>query len=589
MGPPPRPPHGKPAPDKAGAIVALLTQERTQDAAALALRWVSQSPGAAEASHFASVTQHKIGQDARALMYAERAASLEPRNAFRHITLARLQYLMQEPDKAIASMERSLQLNPGDRQTYIDFCIMLGGQRRYIHGLRVAEAALQRFPGDGNVVANAASLLVSTGRVNQALHVAGEIARAVPGDTFSRSLRCLIANYIDMPAIDQFRLHEDYGACVAAQPRRAVPRPARMPNGRLRLGLMSSDLRAHSVSSFLEPLLEHLDRSRFDVFVYHTNKLEDAVTTRLKAHASRWWMRNSPEPEELARQIASGSVDVLLDVGGHTHPTGLLAAAFRPAPVQVTYLGYPNTTGLRAMDWRIVDNVTDPAGAESLATERLLRLDECFLCYQPPEEATRVTALADGPVTFVSFNSLQKIGARCAGLWAAVLEKVPGSRLVLKMTNLVEPELREEVTARLASWGLTPSRTTILMSMESRAEHLSAYAQAHVALDTFPYHGTTTTCEAMWMGVPVLTLAGDRHAARVGASLLSAVGVPELIATTDDEFVEKAAALARDRPRLSEYRATLRGRMQASPLCDGPGFARRFGDAMERIATERHT
>jgi predicted O-linked N-acetylglucosamine transferase (SPINDLY family) len=173
-----------------------------------------------------------------------------------------------------------------------------------------------------------------------------------------------------------------------------------------------------------------------------------------------------------------------------------------------------------------------------------------------------------------------------ANLWRRVLDAVPGSHLVLKMTNLVEPLLQQEVRARLASWGLDESRTTVLQSVESRREHFLAYAHAHVALDTYPYHGTTTTCEALWMGVPVLTLAGDRHAARVGASLLTAVGAPELIATTDDEFVDKAAALATDRPRLLRYRATLRDQTRASPLCDAPAFARRLEALLASLPSE---
>jgi predicted O-linked N-acetylglucosamine transferase (SPINDLY family) len=309
--------------------------------------------------------------------------------------------------------------------------------------------------------------------------------------------------------------------------------------------------------------------------VYHINKLEDATTERLKRHhavvaAAQRNRRDRPRPTRRTEMRCAA------DLGGHAagHDRGDRGSAS-------TWLGYPNTTGVREVGHRIVDSVTDPAPvADALATESLVRLDPCFLCYRPPEDAPALAPLpAPGsPITFVSGNSLQK--SRRAWPPVGVLDGVPGSRLLLKMTNLIEADLQRDVRARLVSWGLPVDRTQIMLSVESRTDHLASYGQAHVALDTFPYHGTTTTCESLWMGVPVVTLAGDRHAARVSASLLTAVGTPELIAHTEDEFVERAVTLAGDRERLARYRATLRGMVQASPLCDASAFAKRFGDAV---------
>ncbi len=587
--PPPRPPHAarpgapKPPDPRAARIEQLLRAEQLEQAAALALDWASNAPRDADAMHFASVTQHRVGENDRALHYAQRAAGLEPANAYRHLSLARCYYLTMQPEKALASMAQASRLDQNNLTILSDYAVMLSGQRRYTDALRVTDDALRRHPGAGGVLINKASLLVSTGRCEEAFTLATQLAEALPQDLNSRSLRCLISNYLDMPAADVFRVHQEFGHALARTRRPIVQRTPRGGRATTRIGIVSADLRAHSVAFFLEPLLEHLDRARFEVFVYHINKLEDATTERLKRHATRWWLRNNATGEEIARAVATDGCDVLLDLGGHTQPQGVIAAAMSPAPVQVTWLGYPNTTGVREVGHRIVDSVTDPAPvADALATESLVRLDPCFLCYRPPEDAPALAPLpAPGsPITFVSYNSLQKITPRVARLWARVLDGVPGSRLLLKMTNLIEADLQRDVRARLVSWGLPVDRTQIMLSVESRTDHLASYGQAHVALDTFPYHGTTTTCESLWMGVPVVTLAGDRHAARVSASLLTAVGTPELIAHTEDEFVERAVTLAGDRERLARYRATLRGMVQASPLCDASAFAKRFGDAV---------
>jgi predicted O-linked N-acetylglucosamine transferase (SPINDLY family) len=229
--------------------------------------------------------------------------------------------------------------------------------------------------------------------------------------------------------------------------------------------------------------------------------------------------------------------------------------------VQVSYLGYPNTTGLRAIDFRVVDSETDPAGAEALATERLVRLDPCFLCYRPPGDApapVRDRAADRWPVTFGSFNSIKKLTPTTAGLWASVLKATPGSGLLIKSPGLSSVRAKKHVEGLLAAAGIEAGRVEMLDRVESRVGHLALYGRVDVALDTYPYHGTTTTCEALWMGVPVVTLAGKEHRSRVGASLLGAIGRAEWVARSADEFAAIAARLAGDAARLSEERPALR-------------------------------
>jgi predicted O-linked N-acetylglucosamine transferase (SPINDLY family) len=257
--------------------------------------------------------------------------------------------------------------------------------------------------------------------------------------------------------------------------------------------------------------------------------------------------------------IRSRNIDVLLELGGHSGEPRLLALIEKPAPVVISAIGYPNTTGVPAIEWRLVDAITDPVGSERFCTEQLLRIDPCFLCYTAPTSAPE-PAMPDAsqPITFGSFNNATKIGARSVELWARVLQAVPGSRLLMKAQSLTDSTGRKVILERFAAAGIAPDRLELVAYTKTRDEHLRLYNRVHVALDTVPYNGTTTTCEALWMGVPVVTTLGDRHAARVSASLLHAAGHPELVASDADAFVRIAASLAQDRPRLDALRTSLR-------------------------------
>jgi predicted O-linked N-acetylglucosamine transferase (SPINDLY family) len=353
--------------------------------------------------------------------------------------------------------------------------------------------------------------------------------------------------------------------------------------GRLRVGYVSPDFREHSVAWFLEPLLAAHDRQAFEVIGYASVARPDAVTRRLLSHCHRACEVHDLSDEQLAALVREHRVDILVDLAGHTRGNRLGAFARWPAPVQVTYLGYPGTTGVPAIAYRLTDAIADPAGVtDADHSERLVRLPHGFLCYRPPSEAPPVSpgpVERAGQITFACFNNRPKITEAAVALWARLLRELPGSRLVLKSAGLSDAGGRARLLAQFDRHGIGAERLALWGMVRSPWEHLAYYAQADIALDTFPYNGTTTTCEALYMGVPVVTLAGRSHAARVGASLLTRVGLPELIAGSPDEYVACAVALAQDRARLRGLRAGLRDRLLRSPLCDAALITRSIEDA----------
>ena len=357
------------------------------------------------------------------------------------------------------------------------------------------------------------------------------------------------------------------------------------PVRRLRVGLVSGDLGQHPVGFFLQNLLENIDPDRLELFAYETSERRDALNQRLR-HAVHTWRDASclkMSDEALALQIRADGIDILIDLAGHTGKNRLPVFAWKPAPVQVSWLGYLGTTGLDAMDYLLADAWAVQEGEEEQFVERPWRLPEAYVCFSPPEipvEAGPLPALERGSITFGCFNNLNKINDRVVACWARLLKAVPGARLYLKTKYLGAAGMGEKLTALFADYGIAPSRLVLEGRFASHEAHFLAYHQVDIALDPFPYPGITTTVEALWMGVPVLSMKGDRFISHQGETILHNAGLPEWIASDEEDYVAKAAAFARDTQRLANLRAGLRGRLLASPLCDAPRFARHFEEAM---------
>lgn len=360
------------------------------------------------------------------------------------------------------------------------------------------------------------------------------------------------------------------------------------PERPLRVGFVSPDLRAHSVMNFLLGPLAAFDPARLEVHLYSNAPEPDRITERAKAFVRSFLDIRTLDGEATAKRIREDGIDILIDLAGHTGGNRLDVFAYRPAPIQMTWLGYPFSTGMKRVQYRLSDPVADPPDlARPGYTERFLYLNH-FLCYAPldAQDAPKPRP-SDTPLVFGAFNNLDKYDSGTLRYWARAMDRLPGSTLKIRQRNLRHAEARDAWRDRLHAHGFDPRRVDLGPFDDSRPNaQFTIHDDVDICLDPLIYNGTTTTCNALWMGVPVIVVAGEPHASRVGASIMAAAGLPEFVARDEVDAVEKIVALAQDRARLAEYRGTLRGRLQASPLCDAAGFARDFEAKLRMVWRE---
>jgi predicted O-linked N-acetylglucosamine transferase (SPINDLY family) len=535
------------------------------------------------------------GDLTRAIEAYRQAVAHDPAAFTARVNLGVLYERRSLPEQAIAEFEAAVALRPDDAIALRG----LGGILRRVGQLERAVALLTRAvtvaPGDAVARANLGLTLSATGRHDEALPQLAEAVRLAPEDANTHHARLLTMHYASQvtPA-EVAAAHREFGRMLERR-HPALPPVwyGRAEGRRLRLGFVSGDFRRHAVAFFLEPLLAHLARDAFEIHAFSTFALEDEITVRLRAHCDGFHDVAGASAGDIAQRVRRLRIDVLVDLAGHMAHNRLDVFAQQPAPLSLTWLGYPDTTGLTRIDLRITDAESDPPGlTESLHTERLLRLPGGFLCYGAPRPAPEVApcpSAGGAPIRFGSFNALHKVSDQLLALWSRLLAAAPEAQLVLKNPFLSTESGRAQLRARLAAAGLPLARVELIGQVPDAASHLAVYGRIDVALDTYPYHGTTTTCDALWMGVPVVTLAGPAHVSRVGASLLTRVGLADLIAENEDAYIARALELARDLPRREALRRELRARMETGGLSDGARFARVFGEAMQRAYAERAT
>lgn len=541
-------------------------------------------PASFEAAFHRAMERQAAGRRAEAVFWYQRALAFRPSSAETYNNLGALFLDQGRYEAARRHFEAALSLRPRYARPHVGLATLFQAAGAYRQAADHFRTGLDLDPGMHNVRFNLGLMLQFIGELDEATEClrAAQDALADQPQVLSQYLLCL--NYrSDLSGEAMLEEHRRFAARYPLPPRGpAAPRHDNVPDPErpLRIGWLAVDYRQHLGSYFLAPVLEKADRARCSIHAYSALPPEagDAHTARFRSLVDGWTSVHGLSDAEIDARIRADRIDVLVDLAGHSGLNRLAALAGKPAPVQITWLGYANTTGLPAMDARLVDSVTDPEGvADAHASERLIRLPVPFLCFAPPADAPPVEPpplLGNGYVTFGSLNTLPKHTPEVFALWARILAAVPESRLLLKDRSFEHAEARARLEALFARSGIAADRLILLGWTAGRNDHFARYRQIDIALDPFPYNGTITSCDALWMGVPLLTLPGRRHAARVGASLLTAVGLEELIAADAEDCVALAAALAGDPERLVSLRAGMRERLLASPLCDAERFTR---------------
>jgi protein O-GlcNAc transferase len=483
--------------------------------------------------------------------------------------------------EAEAGYREALRLRPDLHEAHNN----LGNVLRLVGRLAEAEAcyreALRLRPDLSEALGNLGLTLAEQGRPADALVCYREALRLLPDNANAAATHSSYLNALqyspDVTLAGLRGAHEEYDRRHAARFRDSWGRHDNEPDPDrpLRVGFISPHFNHHPVGRFLIGALENLDRSEAKIVCYSDTKNKDDLTSRFMAAAWRWRQIRGKTDEELVQLVRADGIDILFDLAGHTGGNRMLAFARKPAPIQVTWLDYEGTTGLSAIDYLLADRYEVPPEAETWYVERILRMPDGFVCYAPPSQAPPVgplPALTRGFVTFGSFNLVSKITPQVVATWARILQDVTGSRLFLKYKGLDDANTADRFRRSFADQGIAPTRV-LLEGWSPYAEFLTRYQEIDIALDPFPYTGGLTTCEALWMGVPVVTCPGETFASRHGLSHLSNIGLTETIARDLDHYVELAVDLARNLSRLTGLRARLRQQMASSPLCDGRRFA----------------
>ncbi len=561
---------------------------------AQALQWFQTAlavPGAdvdqqAELQMDAALAYWRLGQKAQAHTLLTQASGAQALSTLSRLALLSLQHNFAA--EAVAVMQKATQLHPGEALAWANLA--------YLHAeswqLQEAEAALAKALSLGEVPSSMslrAAMAGKCGDVETTLALYRQLAAGEPRPGPMASSAAMSSLYSDrLSAAEVAQLHRALFAPLGqgARSRESFVRTP-LAGRRLRLGLVTADLHyQHPVNIFMQPILREIDRSRFEVFVYFTGVSQDAQTVQASQRVEHWVQATSLNDLQLAKRIDSDAIDVLVDLSGHTSNNRMGLFASRAAPVQVSYLGYPGSTGVPHMDWLIGDAVVTPPEDDALCTERVARLPGTVFCHAPEEDYPLPAFgpdMATRPLTFGSFNNVPKLTPRTLALWARVLQAVPDARLLLKAPSFGDAGAVAFFRERLVALGVAADRIEFRGPV-GLPDMMAEYADVDIALDPVPYNGGTTSLQAMWMGVPVLTLHGQHFVSRMGSSFMQAAGLPEWVARDDGEYVAIAQRMAADRHALLRLRSGLRARLLALPAWDAVAHTRAFEAAIGQAA-----
>jgi predicted O-linked N-acetylglucosamine transferase (SPINDLY family) len=535
-------------------------------------------PNYADAIHLLGVIAHQAGKHEVAVEYIGRAIGLKGNVAAFHNNLGEVYLALGRIPEAVASYRRALDLKPDEAEGHYNLGNALKDQGKLDEAVTCYRRALELKPDFAKAHTNLGVTFKNQGKLDEAVACYRRALELKPDYAGAHSNLLLTLQYcagVTAGALAEAHAEYDRQHAVPLGGAIAQHEKVRDRHGWLRLGFVSPDLWQHPVGYFLVRVLENLSREQQATICYSDRIVKDGLTRRLQAAVTQWRDVHGMSDQRLAEQIRSDQVDILFDLAGHTARNRLLTFARKPAPIQVTWAGYVGTTGLNAMDYILADRYEIPPELETYYCEKVLRMPDGYVCFDPPDDAPPVgplPAMAQGHVAFGCFNNTAKITPQVVEVWAKILHRLPGTRLVLKCMGWNDRGVARRFAEMFAVHAIDLGRLEFL-GWSPHTELLAEYNRIDLALDPFPYSGGLTTCEALWMGVPVVTCPGETFASRHSLSHLSNVGLTETIAHDLDEYVEVAVSLANDLPRLALLRAGLRQRMAASPLCDGKRFA----------------
>lgn len=510
-----------------------------------------------------------------AIRYAARALDLQPRSVGAHNNLALALNSLDRSEEAEPILLRALEYAPDSADTLVNLSRVYMRRERYQEAIACLRRAVALNPNLPEALSNLGSALKFEGKLDEALSYIRKALSLAPKASAHSNLLFTLNYHPGYSAAEVFQEHLAWAQCYANDLTTAAA-PLLLDQDsscRVRIGYVSPDFRQHPVATFLRPIVANHDKSKFEIYCYSDVSTADDTTRWFEQQCNTWRDIVGKADEAVAKLIRNDRIDILVDLAGHSSANRLLAFARKPAPVQVSYLGYLGTTGMAAMDYKITDAVMDPPGlTERFHTERMLRLPHSMWCYSPPPDApapSPAPALTRGYVTFGSFNNSAKVGPEVIGAWARILQEIPEARLV--MVTKGDGSVHEYFRNEFGRHGIVRERIELHRRMPL-TDYLRLHAEVDICLDSFPYTGGTTSCHSLWMGVPVLTLPGIKPFSRSGASILSALGLAEWIAGSVDAYVETAVRKASDAAALQALRAGMRARMQASPLMNEKAF-----------------
>jgi predicted O-linked N-acetylglucosamine transferase (SPINDLY family) len=543
---------------------------------------LAQQPLHVDSLHYLGVMAGQLGQNHVAVDLIRQAVTLQPDNAKACNNLGFALRSTGRLEEAVAAIRRAVALDPNYAEAYNNLGVALRDLFQLDESLAACHQAIAFKPDFADAYRNLGNALKDTGQLQKAIDAYRQAIIIRPHFTEAHSNLILCLHYDPNSGVRAIAEECNRWNTQHAQPLKKLIEPHlndRSPDRRLKIGYVSSDFRDHPVGRFLLPLFTHHDKTQVEVFAYANLSQADAITQNLRLTTDHWQCIHGIGDAQAAEMIRRDQIDILVDLTLHTANNRLLVFARKPAPVQVTYLAYCSSSGLESIDYRLSDPYFDPLSEdESIYSEQTIRLPQTYWCYQPAFPNSHLSptpALERGLITFGSLNNFCKVTDPALSAWVKILQAVPRSQLLLYAH---QGRHRQRLLDRLHRDGIESKRVQFVGRMPTD-KYFELYRQIDIALDTFTFAGGATTCDALWMGVPVITLAGKSAVGRAGLSILSNVGLRELIARSQDEYVQIAIALARDIPRLTDLRSTLRSQMQASPLMDANPFARNIESA----------